>query len=187
MRCTATDANGNASAAQTFTVTVLDRAGPVITFVGGPLPGRTYTPATLPAEPTCTATDTSSTVTQCRVYGYCTAPDTHMLTARARDAEGNSSVSSRTYTVTADAPTATPRPPTSTPRPATATASDQHATASDRDTATPTRTARPKATPVVPPQSTVRPVVPQTAKPVPPTATPVIPTVSTATPPPAPT
>lgn len=117
VRCTATDANGDASAAQTFTVTVLDRTGPVITFVGGPQPGRTCTPATLPAEPTCTATDTSSTVTQGRVYGYSTAPGTHPLTAHARDAvgrrgtpwdaEGNSSVSARTYTV--PAPTRPPR------------------------------------------------------------------------------
>ena len=146
---------GAAQATASFTVTVHDTTGPVITWVGGPQPNRSYTRSNLPGEPTCTATDAASTVTQCRVYGYSTEPGTHTLTARARDDAGNSSVSTRTYTVTASAPTATPRPtsvpPTATPaRPARPTTAPVQPTATPVTPVMPTRPIRPRVTPAAP-------------------------------------
>ncbi len=139
--CVARDLSGNVARAS-FIVRI-DRAGPVITWVGGPQPARSYTQANLPAEPTCTASD----AIQCRVYGYQTAPGTWTLTARARDAEGNTSVSTRTYTVTrTSAPTATavPTRPTGTPtRPPRATSAPTQPTATPvQPTPTPTRPPR---------------------------------------------
>ena len=157
--CTARDVAGN-EVTVTFSIRVVDTTGPTIAFVGGPQPNQTYTQATLPAAPTCVGTDSAATVTQCVVYGYSMAVGTHTLTARARDTEGNSTVITRTYTVTASAATSTPRP-TGTPRPT--------ATPTRQPTATPTRPAQPTAIPTRPPRT---PVSQPTATPVPPTVAP---------------
>ncbi len=115
--CRATDGDGRTGTAS-FTITVRDTSGPTITWNGGPLAGRTYTTATVPARPTCSASETGSPVLQCTVTGYSDQPGRHILMARARDDAGNTTIQTRTYTVTSVVPTATPPttvPPTLTP------------------------------------------------------------------------
>lgn len=71
---------------------------------GGPMNGATYTTATVPAAPTCTATDTRSGLARCEVGGYSTADGTHTLTATAYDIAGNWAIGTvtRTYNIVND-------------------------------------------------------------------------------------
>ena len=146
--CTASDGNGGTDTAS-FTVRVTAMASQGrIRWIGGPQPGGIYTVANVPAAPTCEGIDFAVPVIQCRVYGYQSGPGFWTMTARARDAEGNSAVETRTYRVVSGGPvpgtTPNPQPtppgqPTATPRPTSVPA-----------TVTPTRPVRPATAPVQP-------------------------------------
>lgn len=56
-----------------------------IAFVGGITNGATYPYGSVPAAPTCTATDATSWLASCVVSGYHTAAGPHTLTATATD------------------------------------------------------------------------------------------------------
>ncbi len=98
--CTASDALGNTSSAQTFNVIVRDTTVPTgVTFSStGVQDGGSYLRNFVPAAPTCSASDAVSTPT-CVVTGYSGAAGTRPLTATATDAAGNSSTATISYTV----------------------------------------------------------------------------------------
>lgn len=78
-----------------------DNTNPGITWIGGPADGGSYVFASVPAAPTCTATDATSGPGACTVSGYSALVGTHTMTATAYDVAGNSSSEDRTYTVEA--------------------------------------------------------------------------------------
>ena len=78
-----------------------DATPPVITWNGGPADGGAYVFGSVPAAPTCTATDATSGPNGCTVAGYGTAVGSHTLTATAYDVAGNSTIETRAYTVVA--------------------------------------------------------------------------------------
>jgi hypothetical protein len=78
----------------------VDRKAPTnIQFVGGPTAGGAYYFGSVPAAPTCTASDGGSGVDSCVVTGYSAAVGVHTLTATATDNVGNQSTATRTYSV----------------------------------------------------------------------------------------
>jgi hypothetical protein len=83
----------------------VDTTPPVVSWSGAvPGDGGAYDFGDLPAVgPTCTATDGTSgvTATGCTVSGYSTTVGTHTLTATASDNAGNTTTTTRTYTVQA--------------------------------------------------------------------------------------
>lgn len=98
--CSASSAGGSAAAE----VTIKRDATPPtnVTFQGGPTDGATYYLGldTIPAAPTCSASDATSLVASCDVTGYNTAVGTHTVQATAADNAGNKATSSSiTYTV----------------------------------------------------------------------------------------
>ena len=96
--CSATSAGG--SAAQQSVTLKRDATPPTnIRFVGGPDASGTYAFGSVPAEPTCTADDATSTLESCVVTGYGNAVGNHTLTATATDKAGNKATATRTYTV----------------------------------------------------------------------------------------
>ena len=98
--CSATSAGGNA--AEVNVAIKRDATAPTATLVGGPTNGVTYYVGldTIPAAPTCSATDATSGVASCPVSGYSTAVGTHTVKATATDNAGNTAESaSITYTV----------------------------------------------------------------------------------------
>ena len=99
--CEASDAAGNTGAAKTFDVTVQDTTAPTgVTFsTDGVVDGGSYLRRTVPAAPTCTATDAVTEVPTCVVTGYQTDAGTHVLTATATDDAGNTATATLTYTV----------------------------------------------------------------------------------------
>lgn len=98
--CTATDAHSNSSSTS-FTVKVQDTTPPAITWVGSITNGASYYFGSVPAAPTCTATDLVSGSVPCSVSGYSTAIGSHTLTATATDGAGNTATQTRSYTVLA--------------------------------------------------------------------------------------
>ena len=97
--CSATSAGG--SAAEQSVNIKRDATAPTnIQFVGGPAAGSSHPFGNVPNEPTCTATDATSTVDSCVVSGYSNAVGDHTLTATATDKAGNRATATRTYTVT---------------------------------------------------------------------------------------
>lgn len=78
-----------------------DATAPVdVSFVDGPTNGGWYFPNSVPAAPTCTATDETSGLAGCTVNGYSNALGTHTLSATATDSAGNvTTVNGATYTV----------------------------------------------------------------------------------------
>ncbi len=96
--CTATDAHGNVGS-KGFTVKVQDTTGPAISWVGGPQNGATYPWGSVPAAPTCVASDLVSGTVPCAVTGYDTTVGGHTMTASATDAAGNLSQQTRGFTV----------------------------------------------------------------------------------------
>ncbi|MBA3389344.1 MAG: PxKF domain-containing protein [Rubrobacter sp.] len=95
----AVDNAGNKQAEQSFTVK-LDKTAPNVSFSGGPDASGQYPYGSVPAEPTCTATDATSTLASCVITGYGNAVGPHTLTATATDKAGNEATATRTYTVT---------------------------------------------------------------------------------------
>jgi hypothetical protein len=99
--CSATDGSGN-KATGSFTVTVQDTIAPSdIQFVGNINNGDSFFFGSVPAQPTCTATDGGSGFDTCVVSGYDTAVGKHTLTATAKDKAGNTATKSISYEVLA--------------------------------------------------------------------------------------
>jgi choice-of-anchor C domain-containing protein len=72
-----------------------------VTFVGGPSDGVSYSFGSVPAAPTCTASDRISGFDHCTVTGYSTTVGSHTLTATAYDVAGRSATATLSYTVLA--------------------------------------------------------------------------------------
>jgi hypothetical protein len=77
----------------------IDRTAPGIAWDSAIKDGDRSVFGSVPAEPTCTATDDLSGPKNCEVTGYSTAVGTHTLTATAHDTAGNEKVESLSYTV----------------------------------------------------------------------------------------
>ncbi len=153
--CEATDKDGRTGEA-TFTITVRDGSGPGITWIGGPVRGGVYPVGRVPAAPICTGVATGAPVIQCRVTGYSDQPGRHIMTARARDAAGNVTVETRTYTVTgASQPTAAPVTPRPTTPVVTPIPTQPPPTVPTRPARTPVAT--PTPAPTQPPAAPTRP------------------------------
>lgn len=98
---TATDDAGN-SASATVSGINIDKTAPTVSLVGGPANGGSYYFGSVPAAPTCSASDALSGLDgACAVSGYGAAVGTHTVTATATDMAGNQSSASATYTVLA--------------------------------------------------------------------------------------
>lgn len=95
---TCTDTAGN-SASATFSAIRVDTTAPTAAFDAGIAADASYTWGSTPAAPTCTASDALSGPNGCTVTGYSAAVGSHTLTATASDVAGNSSTSTRSYTV----------------------------------------------------------------------------------------
>ena len=93
-----TDAAGNVGPAGSVTVR-LDKTAPSTPTFSSLTDGAAYDFGSVPAEPTCDATDALSGLAGCTVSGYSAAVGTHTVSAVARDVAGNTSSSSLTYTV----------------------------------------------------------------------------------------
>ena len=80
----------------------IDKTPPTVSLVGGPANGSSYYFGSVPAAPTCSASDALSGLAgSCSVSGYSTAVGSHTVTASATDKAGNSASASATYTVRA--------------------------------------------------------------------------------------
>jgi hypothetical protein len=77
-----------------------DATNPNVALVGGPTNGTSYKFGSVPAAPTCDASDATSGLDgTCSVSGYSTAVGTHTVKAEAKDLAGNTNSASSTYTV----------------------------------------------------------------------------------------
>jgi hypothetical protein len=95
------DAAGNVSGTTTLSNIDVDLTTPSVALVGGPANNTSYYFGSVPAAPTCNASDVTSGLAACNVSGYSTAVGTHSVTATASDNAGNSASASATYTVLA--------------------------------------------------------------------------------------
>jgi hypothetical protein len=96
-----TDNAGNSSS-DTENDIDIDLTNPNVSLVGGPTNGVSYYFGSVPAAPTCSASDVLSGLNgACGVSGYSAAVGTHTVTASANDKAGNSASASVTYTVLA--------------------------------------------------------------------------------------
>lgn len=78
----------------------IDKTTPTdVTFSAGIGNGSSHDFGTVPAAPTCTASDLTSLLDSCIVTGYSAAVGTHTLTATATDHAGNVSTATLSYTV----------------------------------------------------------------------------------------
>ena len=80
-----------------------------LAFVGAIQDGDTFAEGSVPASPTCEASDGTSGLLSCAVTGYGTAPGSHTLTATATDNAGNTNTLQIAYAVTPTVVTA-PKP-----------------------------------------------------------------------------
>jgi len=79
-----------------------DGTAPSVSLVGGPANGASYYFDSVPAAPTCTASDNLSGLAgACSVSGYSTAVGSQTVTATASDLAGNQGTASATYNVLA--------------------------------------------------------------------------------------
>ena len=93
------DKAGNTNSATISNIDI-DLTNPSVSLVGGPAANGSYYFGSVPAEPTCNASDALSGLAgSCSVSGYSTAVGTHTVIASANDKAGNSNSASRTYTV----------------------------------------------------------------------------------------
>jgi hypothetical protein len=92
------DRAGNSSSAQ-VTGIKLDKTAPGVQWGGSIADGGSYYFGEVPGAPGCTATDVLSGPLSCQVTGYSTAVGSHTLTATATDVAGNTTSSTRTYSV----------------------------------------------------------------------------------------
>jgi hypothetical protein len=96
LTCSATSAGGTAQESVTIK---RDATAPVASLVGGPEDGETYWTTTVPAAPTCSATDATSGVASCVISDYSSAAGSHEVTATATDNAGNTHAVSSSYIV----------------------------------------------------------------------------------------
>jgi hypothetical protein len=97
-----TDVAGNVSTAATASNINIDKTAPLVALVGGPANGGSYYYGSVPAAPTCSASDALSGIDgACSVGGYSNAVGSHTVTASATDKAGNSATASASYTVLA--------------------------------------------------------------------------------------
>jgi hypothetical protein len=82
-----------------FAIDLSDPTG--VAFSGGPADGGSYVFGSVPAAPTCSATDAISGLAGCAVTGYSTAVGSHTMTATATDHAGRTASIVRRYTVLA--------------------------------------------------------------------------------------
>jgi hypothetical protein len=101
-----TDQAGNGSTPATASNINIDKTAPSVSLVGGPSNGSSYYFGSVPAAPTCSASDAlSDLAAPCSVSGYSNAVGNHTVTASATDQAGNSASASATYSVLAWTPT----------------------------------------------------------------------------------
>lgn len=96
LTCSATSAGGTSS--QSVTIK-RDATQPGVVWGGGINNGDTFTYGSVPAAPTCTASDGMSGPASCAVTGYGASVGGHTLTATAYDNAGNFKTETRSYTV----------------------------------------------------------------------------------------
>ncbi|MBI4932480.1 MAG: carboxypeptidase regulatory-like domain-containing protein [Actinobacteria bacterium] len=94
--CSATSDGGSSGPVQLFVRR--DATPPSVLWVDGPADGQTYPVGQVPS-PLCFAQDATSGANGCVVTGWSDQPGTHSLSATARDMAGNTTVDTRTYTV----------------------------------------------------------------------------------------
>jgi hypothetical protein len=97
---TAVDNAGNSDTATVGAINI-DLTAPGVTWNSAINDGDSFYFGSVPAAPSCTATDDLSGPNGCTVSGYSTAVGSHTLTATANDTAGNQKVVTRTYTVLA--------------------------------------------------------------------------------------
>jgi hypothetical protein len=79
-----------------------DTVAPAVSLVGGPTDGGSYYFGSVPAAPTCSASDATSGLDgACSVSGYSTTVGAHTVTASAKDLAGNMNSASASYSVLA--------------------------------------------------------------------------------------
>ena len=97
----ATDNAGN-TASDTANNINIDKTNPLVSLVGGPANGSSHYFGSVPAAPTCNASDALSGLNgTCQVSGYGTTVGSHTVTATAKDKAANTNSASSTYTVLA--------------------------------------------------------------------------------------
>ena len=95
----AMDNAGNTNSATASGINI-DKTAPTVSLVGGPANGASYYFGSVPAAPTCSASDALSGLAgSCSVSGYLTTVGTHTVTSSATDKAGNVASDSSTYTV----------------------------------------------------------------------------------------
>ncbi|HEX6151770.1 PxKF domain-containing protein [Nocardioides sp.] len=97
------DLAGNVTGSGAKSVAVkVDSVAPSVNLVDGPDDGSSHYFGSVPAAPTCEASDATSGIAEpCTVSGYATGVGTHTVTATVTDEAGNTTTVSRTYTVNA--------------------------------------------------------------------------------------
>jgi hypothetical protein len=98
---TVSDKAGNVSNSSNVVTVSIDKTGPGISWTGGINDGDSFYFGSVPAAPTCGATDGLSGAKDCAVTGYSNAVGNHTLTATAHDKAGNETKATRAYTVKA--------------------------------------------------------------------------------------
>jgi hypothetical protein len=98
---TVSDKAGNVSDPSNVVTVSIDKTGPGINWDGDINGGDSFYFGSVPAAPTCAATDVLSGPEDCEVTGYYVTVGTHTLTATAHDKAGNETNVERQYTVKA--------------------------------------------------------------------------------------
>ena len=97
----ATDNAGNTNSAVVSGINI-DKTAPSVSLVGGPADGGSYYFGSVPAAPSCSASDALSGLDgACSVTGYSTIVGSHTVTATGTDKAGNANTATATYTVRA--------------------------------------------------------------------------------------
>jgi hypothetical protein len=96
----AADKAGN-TASTTVSGISVDKTAPTVGLAGGPAAGSSHYFGSVPAAPTCSASDALSGLASCIVSGYSTAVGSHTVTATATDKAGNTNAATAGYTVLA--------------------------------------------------------------------------------------
>ncbi|MDP8905429.1 MAG: PxKF domain-containing protein [Chloroflexota bacterium] len=98
---TCTDNAGNVSSQATASNINIDKTAPSVSLAGGPAHGDSYYFGSVPAAPTCNASDLLSGLPSGTISpsGYSNAVGTHTVSCSATDLAGNSNSASATYTV----------------------------------------------------------------------------------------